>query len=77
MAKFANKPIHRLTNNKGTPTRVELQGAMVKVKEVLEHWADTGQWWKDESEKYFYRLLLAQDQIVEIFKDLKTGQWQH
>jgi hypothetical protein len=69
------KQIRCLTDNKGIPTRVELQDTMLKVTEIMERWADTGRWWKQESEKMFYRIQLEDGSVFEIFKDLVGSDW--
>jgi len=75
MSKLVKKSIRCLTNIEGIPTWAEYQGPMTKVIGIMELWADTGQWWKGESEKMFYRIQLEQGQIMEIYKDLTTGEW--
>jgi len=57
------------------PVLVGYQGKPLPVIARLEYWHDTGCWWVGESEKHFYRLILADQSIREIFYDLEATEW--
>lgn len=57
------------------PVLVRHQQKPLEVIARLEYWHDTGCWWSGESEKYFYRLILADQSIREIFYDLGQEEW--
>ena len=75
MSKFMHEQCFGILDNYGKPIKLYLRGKSVKVIEMLERWVDTGEWWKGESEKMFFRLQLEQDRIMEIYYDLKAGEW--
>lgn len=57
------------------PLIVIRQGLSWTVLEWLECWQDTGCWWDGESAKMFYRVLLADQSIREIFYDQTEQTW--
>lgn len=50
-------------------------GEWSTITQILEKWAEVGQWWRNENEKMFWRLQLEGDGIVEIFQDQATKDW--
>lgn len=57
------------------PVRLRHNGQDWQVLEVLECWQDTGCWWAGESEKSFYRLVLEDQSVREIFYDQGEQCW--
>ncbi len=55
--------------------KLYLNGQSLRVSEQLECWADTGEWWRGESEKLFYRVQLEQGQVMELYYDLRERVW--
>ncbi len=41
----------------------------------MEQWVETGQWWRDESRRVFYRLLTSQREVLEVWHEPATGEW--
>lgn len=50
-------------------------GKWHKVVRVLEEWRDTGEWWKGEGEKKFYRVETHWG-LFEILYDTATSSWR-
>ncbi len=57
------------------PLKIRYQDQLLQVAALLESWQDTGCWWAGESEKSFYRLVLEDQSVREIFYDLAEEQW--
>jgi len=57
------------------PIKVRHEHQLFEVAALLEKWQDTGCWWAGESEKAFYRLILEDQSVREIFYDLAEQQW--
>lgn len=57
------------------PVAVDCQQKHLRVVARLEYWHDTGCWWEGESEKHFYRLILEDRSIREIFYDQAEKEW--
>ncbi len=57
------------------PIAVRYHDKPLRVVARLEYWHDTGCWWAGESEKHFYRLILEDHSIREIFYDLVEEEW--
>ncbi|MCX5779780.1 MAG: hypothetical protein NTV45_02955 [Firmicutes bacterium] len=51
------------------------QGQYWQVSDILDRWQDTGCWWAGESEKDFYRLILEDRSVREIFYDQTEMRW--
>lgn len=57
------------------PSAIRYRNKLLQVETLLEHWQDTGCWWDGESEKAFYRLVLNDQSIREVFYDLDQEEW--
>ncbi len=57
------------------PAIIKYKGQSLRVVSLLECWQDTGCWWAGESEKSFYRLVLHDRSVREIFYDLHEKEW--
>lgn len=57
------------------PLKISYKNKLLQVETLLEHWQDTGCWWEGESEKAFYRLILNDQSIREVFYDLAAEKW--
>lgn len=75
MSKFIHEQCFGVLDDHCKPAKLYLRGKSVKVAELLDCWADTGEWWKGESEKMFYRLQLEPGQVMEIYYDLVAREW--
>lgn len=64
----------------GGSERLELRGFLWggkwhRVVRVLEEWCDTGEWWKGESEKRFYRLE-SDLSVFEVYYEPGSRAWR-
>ncbi|HHV79915.1 MAG TPA: hypothetical protein GXX40_09970 [Firmicutes bacterium] len=50
-------------------------GRWYRVTRVLEEWFDTGEWWKGESEKRFYRVEAALS-LFEVYYEPQSKTWR-
>ncbi|WP_157109890.1 hypothetical protein [Thermanaeromonas toyohensis] len=44
------------------------------MREVLDRWKDTGEWWNGETPKLFVRFL-TDSGVWELYRDLPDGRW--
>jgi len=58
----------------GRPAAFTWRGRTLTVGAVLEVWADTGEWWRGEPEKIFYRLTAAGG-LYELYFEPSSAGW--
>lgn len=76
MTRLINRPVDVTTGPGGVPVSFRLPGTRWKpVKEVLDHWLETGRWWERETEKATYRVLTADRGIFELTYDPTGRSW--
>ncbi|MGB9868123.1 MAG: DUF6504 family protein [Bacillota bacterium] len=56
------------------PESFSWKGKQYRIVRIVEEWCDTGEWWKGETEKKFYRVETDWS-MVEIFYDTGTKSW--
>lgn len=61
-----------LTDEKGTPSRLE-GGGEGKVTRVLDFWFYSGRWWLSEPSRDYFLLELSDGRVVEVYQ--AAGQW--
>ncbi len=44
------------------------------VSAIEDEWVDTGEWWKGEGEKIFYRVV-SNSQVYELYHDANENVW--
>lgn len=44
------------------------------VNTIEDEWVDTGEWWKGEGEKTFYRVLSG-SRVYELYHDAQNDAW--
>lgn len=69
----------------GRPARFVWRGRMYRVRQVLEHWITTREWWKrsgagpgEPTEREFWRVEAGSGRAVGVYElrfDAATGQW--
>lgn len=79
MAKFVHRPLKVSCDQNNDPSSVLWNDSVFEVK-VLEHWKDTGCWWRGEREKDFFRLGIEPsgclgEQLWEIYFDTGNESW--
>ena len=74
MVKLFQKPI-KVKTVQSRPVQIFWQEKSIHIKEIFEHWKDTGCWWEKESEKDFYRAVDSNQNIFEFFYDHQEHQW--
>ena len=57
------------------PLQLQYKEQSWQVAALLECWQDTGRWWAGESEKSFYRLVLEDQSVREVFYDQDEQRW--
>jgi len=75
VSKFLRMPLKGRVNERGDPVALFFRGCWCQVDSCLDRWKDAGCWWEGESEKEFFRLQLQGDRVLEIYRDLDSGEW--
>lgn len=73
MGKLVHRQLKVHCDQNNVPSRVWWGESLHDVK-VLEHWKDTGCWWKGEGEKDFFRLDTTK-QLWEVYFDTSSKNW--
>lgn len=64
-----------ITDAAEQPLKVKYLNSWYDVIECIDMWEDSGEWWNKESEKTFYRVILIDGSVLEIYKDMPTEEW--
>lgn len=75
MVKCIEKKVDVATDTLNNPSSFHWNGQWFEVKSILEHWKDTGTWWKGESEKTFYRVETPEGSLYELYQDITEKIW--
>jgi len=59
----------------GLPRSVEIGGEIRLVSEIHEHWRLEKWWWDRPVKRDYYRLLLADGTLRNVFQDQVNGGW--
>lgn len=64
------------TNEHGAPVAVHLSQRRLAVEEALETWRIDDEWWRDNPiSRLYWRVLLEDGRVVDIFHDLVSDRW--
>lgn len=70
------RPARVETDDDGVPTTVHLSRRRLAVESALETWRIDDEWWRDKPiSRTYWRLLLEDGRVVDVFHDLTTGHW--
>lgn len=65
------RPTRVETDSDGVPTAVHLSRRRLAVESALETWRIDDEWWRDTPiSRTYWRLLLEDGRIVDVFRDL-------
>lgn len=56
-------------------SRFRWRKKLFTVKEIIDHWRDTGCWWDGEGEKLFYRIETTNLGVCDIYLDQTSKRW--
>ncbi len=73
--KLLHSRVGVITDATEQPIKVKSLDSWYEVVERLDRWEDAGDWWNGESEKIFFRVILINGSVMEIYKDLPTEEW--
>lgn len=69
------RPLRVETGPGDTPAAVHLPGRLT-VEETIETWRIDDEWWRPHPiSRQYWRLLLEDGRIIDVFRDLVTGRW--
>jgi hypothetical protein len=63
-------------DGEGRPIAVWLSGRRLPVEELLESWRIDDEWWRPRAiSRLYYRVLLEDGRVVDVYRDLVSGRW--
>ena len=69
------RPVAVETGESGEPVAVVLGGLRLAVAQVQDVWRIDDEWWREEVSRLYYHLLLEDDQVVTVYRDLLKDEW--
>ena len=69
------RPVRVEPNESGEPVAVVLGGRRLAVAQVQDVWRIDDEWWREEVSRLYYHLLLEDDQVVTVYRDLLKDEW--
>ena len=73
--RLVERPLTLASSSAGRPQSFSWRGKSHIVMTIPESWADTGAWWEGEPEKIFYRLLVDDGGLYELYQERISGRW--
>ncbi len=69
------RPIQVRSGSGGRPLSLRVGGGPRKVKQILEIWQIDDEWWREPLSRRYATLILEDDRMVTVYRDLTTGRW--
>ncbi len=75
------KEIQVRIDEEGNPRGFFHNGGYWRIREIIDTWRDTGQWWEGEAEKIFFRVTVLPVRgegvpaLCEIYADVDGDHW--
>jgi len=55
---------------------VHFSGCPIAVESVVETWRIDDEWWREKAvSRHYWRVVLEDGRVVDIYRDLVTGGW--
>jgi hypothetical protein len=74
MARLIREPIS-VTLAADQPRAFMWRGGLYHITERLDDWRETGEWWRDELPKDFYRVKTACGGVFDLYCEAQTHTW--
>lgn len=70
------RPTRVDTDADGVPTAIHISGRRLAVESALETWRIDDEWWRAHPiSRLYWRVLLEDGRVVDVFRDLITDRW--
>jgi hypothetical protein len=70
------RPARVDTNDNGVPIATHISGRRLAVESALETWRIDDEWWRPHPvSRLYWRVLLEDGRVVDVFRNLITGSW--
>ncbi|TMF03924.1 MAG: hypothetical protein E6I38_13405 [Chloroflexi bacterium] len=55
---------------------MHFSGCPIAVESVVETWRIDDEWWREKAvSRQYWRVVLEDGRVVDIYRDLVTGEW--
>jgi hypothetical protein len=69
------RPVRVEADGSGEPVAVVLGGQRLAVVQVQDVWRIDDEWWREEVSRLYYQLVLEDERVVVVYKDLVGSCW--
>jgi hypothetical protein len=69
------RPITVTAGDAGEPVAVVLGGRRLAVERIEDVWRIDDEWWREEVSRLYYRLVLEDERLVTLYRDLVGSRW--
>ena len=69
MSRLLEQPVHIEEGADGLPDTIYWLTGRERVENVLDAWAEVGEWWIGEPPKRFYRVVTNQSRVYELYRE--------
>jgi len=70
------RPTRVETDADSVPAAVHISARRIAVESAIETWRIDDEWWRPHPiSRLYWRVLLEDGRVVDIFRDLTTGRW--
>jgi len=77
MSKLFREPITLEVKEdiRNRPVAFLYKGTKEGVEEICEHWRVSREWWKNTTNREYFRVRTVRGIVCEMYRDLLTGAW--
>ena len=69
------RPVHVVTDLRGTPTTIHLSNRARRVEHIRESWRIDDEWWRTPISRQYVRVVLDTGRLVTLYLDLEEQRW--
>ncbi len=69
------RPTRVVADSESRPVRVESRGDWREVTSIRESWRIDDEWWRMTISRVYYAVVLDEERLATLYRDLVTGDW--
>ncbi|MEW6724475.1 MAG: DUF6504 family protein [Bacillota bacterium] len=74
MSRIIDRPVSVETDQRGLPREFRYRSRHL-IREILDQWPETGEWWDGAAERQVYRVLSDKGGVFELER-AASGEWR-